>query len=31
VATLPLTDNEVWTPLTVDRVVMFSHGERRAG
>lgn len=26
VATLPLTDNEVWTPLPVERVVMFSDG-----
>jgi glutamine amidotransferase len=26
VATLPLTDNEVWTPLPVDHVVMFSDG-----
>ena len=26
VATLPLTDNEVWTPLPVERVVMFADG-----
>jgi glutamine amidotransferase len=26
VATLPLTDNEVWTPLPPERVVMFSEG-----
>ncbi|MDR1936739.1 MAG: class II glutamine amidotransferase [Candidatus Accumulibacter sp.] len=26
VATLPLTDNEVWSPLPVERVVMFSDG-----
>ena len=27
VATLPLTDNETWTPLPVGRVVMFADGE----
>lgn len=27
VATLPLTDNEVWTPLPVERVAVFFHGE----
>ena len=27
VATLPLTDNEVWTPLPVDQVVLFANGE----
>ncbi len=26
VATLPLTDNEVWTPLPVDHVVLFADG-----
>ena len=26
VATLPLTDNETWTPLPVDRVAMFADG-----
>jgi glutamine amidotransferase len=26
IATLPLTDNEVWMPLPVDRVVMFADG-----
>jgi glutamine amidotransferase len=26
VATLPLTDNEVWTPLPSERVAMFSGG-----
>ncbi|WP_263769266.1 class II glutamine amidotransferase [Propionivibrio soli] len=30
VATLPLTDNEVWTPLPVNRVVLFVDGERVA-
>lgn len=28
IATLPLTDNEVWTPLPTERVVMFSDGVR---
>ena len=27
IATLPLTDNETWTPLPVDRVTMFADGE----
>jgi glutamine amidotransferase len=31
VATLPLTDNEVWTPLPAERVVMFSDGVYRPG
>ncbi len=26
IATLPLTDNETWTPLPVDRVAMFAEG-----
>jgi predicted glutamine amidotransferase len=26
IATLPLTDNEIWTPLPVDRVAMFAEG-----
>lgn len=26
IATLPLTDNEVWTPLPTERVAMFFHG-----
>ena len=26
IATLPLTDNETWTPLPIDRVAMFSDG-----
>jgi len=26
IATLPLTDNETWTPLPVDRVAMFVDG-----
>ncbi|MDD5247491.1 MAG: class II glutamine amidotransferase [Rhodocyclaceae bacterium] len=29
IATLPLTDNETWTPLPVGRVAMFADGERR--
>lgn len=31
VATLPLTDNEVWEPLPVEKVVMFSGGAYWAG
>ena len=27
IVTEPLTDNEVWTPLPVSRVAMFSEGE----
>jgi glutamine amidotransferase len=27
IATLPLTDNETWTPLPIDRVTMFADGE----
>jgi len=30
IATAPLTDNEVWTPLPVDKVTMFADGERQA-
>ena len=26
IATLPLTDNETWTPLPVDRVALFADG-----
>jgi len=26
IATLPLTDNETWAPLPIDRVVMFAEG-----
>ena len=26
IATLPLTDNEIWTPLPIDQVVMFADG-----
>jgi glutamine amidotransferase len=31
VATLPLTDNETWTPLPPDRVAMFADGVYHAG
>ncbi len=31
IATLPLTDNETWLPLPVDRVAMFSEGEYFSG
>ena len=31
IATLPLTDNETWTPLPVDRVSLFSDGVYRQG
>lgn len=31
IATLPLTDNETWTPLPVGRVVMFAEGLPYAG
>ena len=27
IVTEPLTDNEVWNPLPIGRVVMFSEGE----
>ena len=30
IATLPLTDNETWTPLPVDRVVLFVDGAYHA-
>lgn len=29
IATLPLTDNETWTPLPVNRVLMFADGVRQ--
>jgi len=31
IATLPLTDNEIWTPLPKDRVVMFVDGAYSSG
>ncbi|HEX8962781.1 MAG TPA: class II glutamine amidotransferase [Rhodocyclaceae bacterium] len=31
IATAPLTDNEAWTALPVDRVAMFAEGARRDG
>jgi predicted glutamine amidotransferase len=28
IATVPLTDNETWTPLAPGELLMFRHGER---